>query len=90
MPKLRQTPIISKKPGFLAKKLKTLTSSNYLRFYYFLLKLGTRFLLSNVYKRVSGIFFILFTSGVINKSVKKECVETMSFLIFANNSHNLL
>ena len=53
IPKLRQTFIISKKPGFLSEKSKTLTSSNYHRFYYFLLKLCTCFLLSNVYKRVS-------------------------------------
>ena len=31
-------------------------------------------------------FFILFGSWVINKRVKNEFVETMSFLIFANNS----
>ena len=47
---------------------------------------NTRFLLNKVYKRVYGIFFILFRSWVINKSVKSEYVETSSFLIFANNS----
>ena len=31
MPKLRQTSIISKKPGFLPEELKTLTSSNFHR-----------------------------------------------------------
>ena len=31
-------------------------------------------------------FFILFRSWVINKIVKNECIETTSFLIFANNS----
>ena len=31
-------------------------------------------------------FFILFRSWVINENVKNECVETRSFLIFANNS----
>ena len=31
IPKLRQTSIISKKPGFLCEKLKSLTSSNYHR-----------------------------------------------------------
>ena len=30
-------------------------------------------------------FFFLFRSWVINKSVKNKCVETRSFLIFANN-----
>ena len=32
IPKLRQTSIISKKPGFLSEKLKNLTSSNHHRF----------------------------------------------------------
>ena len=31
------------------------------------------------------LFFILLRSWVIKKSVKNECVETRSFLIFANN-----
>ena len=31
MPKLRQASVISKKPGCLSEKLKTLTSSNYHR-----------------------------------------------------------
>ena len=52
IPKLRQTSIISKKPGFLSEKLKTLRKFNYHRVSYFLLKLCTRFLLSNVYETV--------------------------------------
>ena len=32
IPKLRQTSIISEKPGFLSEKLKTLTSSNHHKF----------------------------------------------------------
>ena len=47
---------------FLPEKLKTLIHSNYHRVEYFLLKLGTRFPLTNVYKRVFGIFLILFRS----------------------------
>ena len=30
-------------------------------------------------------FFILFRSRVINESVRNECVETRSFLVFPNN-----
>ena len=56
LPKLRKTSPISKKPGFLSEKLKTLTSFNYHGVKYFLLKFCTCFLLSNVYKRVSGVF----------------------------------
>ena len=36
--------------------MKTLRSSNYPRVKYFLLKFWTRFLLTNVYKRCSGLF----------------------------------
>ena len=79
IPELIQKFIIYKKPGFLPQKSKALTSSNYHRIQYFLLKICTRFLLTNVYKRVFGISFILFISRAINKNVKNECVETRSF-----------
>ena len=58
--KIRQSSIVFKKPGFLSKKLKTFTSSNYHRFQYFLLKLHIRYLLTNVYKRVFENSFCLF------------------------------
>ena len=38
IPKFRQGSIISEKPGYLSEKLKTLTSSNYDKVYYFWLK----------------------------------------------------
>ena len=60
--KLRQRSIAFEKPGILPENLKTLTSSNYPKVKYFLLKLRTRFLFTNVYKRVCGIFFISFKS----------------------------
>ena len=85
--KFRQSSIVCEKPGFLSEKLKPLTSSNYHRVQYFLLKLRTRFLHTNVYKRVFGIFFILFRSWVICK-IKKDLVSTHSFFTFLliNNS----
>ena len=43
-------------------------SSNYRRVQYFWLKLRTRFLLTNIHKRVCGMFFILFRSRVICKN----------------------
>ena len=58
----RQSSIVFDKPGILSENLKTLTSSDYPTVQYFLLKLRTRFLRTNVYKRISGIFFILFRS----------------------------
>ena len=57
-------------------KLKTLTNSNYHKSLIFF---GESFLLNNFYKRVFGSFIILFRSWVINKSVKREFVETRSF-----------
>ena len=55
--KFRQSSIVFEKPGILSENLKTLTSSNYPTVQYFLVKLRTRFLLTNVYKRVWGIFY---------------------------------
>ena len=60
--KFRQSSIAFEKPGFLSEKLKTFTSSNYHTLQYFLLTLRTPFLLTNVYKGMFGIFFILFRS----------------------------
>ena len=54
--KFRQSSIAFEKPGILSENLKNLTSSNYLRFQYLLLKLRTRFLLTNIYKECSGFF----------------------------------
>ena len=59
--KFRQSSVF-KKPGILSENLKTLTSSNYPTVQYFLLKLPTRFLLTNVYKKVCGIFVIFVIS----------------------------
>ena len=60
--KFRQNSIVFEKPGILPENLKTLASSNYPTVQYFLLKLCARFLLTNAYKRVRGIFLILFRS----------------------------
>ena len=68
--KFRQSSIVFEKLGILSENLKTLTSCNYPTVQKFLLKLCTRFLLINVYKRLSGFFFILFRSWIINKNVK--------------------
>ena len=84
--KFRQSSIVFEKPGILPENLKTLTSSNYPTVQYFLLKLRTRFLLTNVYKRVCGIFFILFRSWVICKNLKRPGFYTLVFYTFINNS----
>ena len=79
--KLRQSSIVFKKSGILSENLKTLTSANYPAVQYFLLKLCTRFLLTNVYKRVWGIHFILIRSWVICKN----CFLHTRFLYFYNS-----
>ena len=63
---------------FFSEKLKTLTSSNYHGVQYFLLKFRSQFLLTSVYKKMFGIFSILFRSWVICKN-KKHLGSTHSF-----------
>ena len=59
--------------------MKTLTSSNYHRVQYFLLKLRTRFLLTNLYKSYSWVI----------RKHKKICgFCTLVFYIFINNSRS--
>ena len=54
--KFGQTSIAFEKPVTFSENLKTLMSSNYPAVQYVLHKLRTRFLLTNAYKRVCGIF----------------------------------
>ena len=56
--KFRQNSIVFEKPGILFENLKTQASSNYPTVQYFLLKLCTRLLLTNAYKRVRRIFLV--------------------------------
>ena len=84
--KFRQSSIVFEKPGILSENLRTLTSSNYPTVQYFSLKLRTRFVLTNVYKSVCGIFFILCRSWVIWEKLKRPGFYTLIFYIFINNS----
>ena len=86
--RFRQGSIVFEKPGILSENLKNLTSSNYPTVQYFLLKLRTRFLLTNVYKRVCGIFFISFRSWVICKNLKRPRFYPFVFYTFINNSRS--
>ena len=75
IPKFSQSSIITEKPGKIEnfeqsekfEKLKTLTSSNYYRVYYFLLKFCTPLLLNNVYKRMFGVFLFCFDFQLLKK-----------------------
>ena len=75
--KFRQTSIIFEKTGILSKNLKTSTSSNYPTVQYFLLKLRTRFLLTNVYKKWCGFFLFCLDLELFPK-IKKDLVSTCS------------
>ena len=86
--KFRQSSIVFEKLGFLSEKWKTFTSSNYDRFQYFLLKLRTRFLPTNVYKRVFGIFLFFLDLELFAK-IKKDLVSTHSFFTFLSISQDL-
>ena len=77
--KFRQSSIVFEKPGILFENLKILTSSNYPIVQRFLLKLCTRLLLTNVYKRVCGIFLFCLDWRFLQK-LKKNLVCTHSFL----------
>ena len=79
--KFRQSSIVFEKPGIFSESLKILTSSNYPTVQYFFLKLRTRFLFINVYKRVCGIFLFHLDLELFAK-IKKDLVSTDSF----NNS----
>ena len=76
--KFRQSSIVFQKPGILSGNFKILTSPSYPRVQYYLLKLRTRFLLTNVCKRLCGIFFTLFRSELFAQ-IKKDLVSTHSF-----------
>ena len=73
--KFRQSSIVFEKPGILSENLKSLTSSNYPTVQYLLLKLRTRSLLTNVYKRMCGIFLFYLDLELFEK-VKQDLVST--------------
>ena len=79
--KFRQRSIVFETAGILSENLETLTSSNYPTVEYFLLKLCTRFLLTNVYKGVCGIFLFCLDLELFSK-IKKDLVSTHLFFIF--------
>ena len=77
--KFRQSSIIFEKPCIWSENLKTLTSSNYPTMKHFLLKLRTRFLHTNVNKRVCGIFLFYLDLALFPK-IQKDLVSAHSFL----------
>ena len=86
--KFRQSSIVFEKPGILSENLKTLTRSNYPRVQYFLLKHRTNFLLTNVYKRLFGIFLFCLELELFAKIKKTWFPHTRFFTFFINNSRS--
>ena len=76
--KFRQSSIVFEKPGILPENLKTLTSSNHPTVQCSLLKLRTRFLLTNVYKRMCEIFLFYLDLELYAK-IKEDLFSTHSF-----------
>ena len=76
--KFRQSSFVFERPGILSENLKTFTSSNYPAVQYFLQKRFTRFLLTNVYKTVWGIFLFCLDLELFAK-IKKDLVSIHSF-----------
>ena len=86
--KSRQSSIVFMKPGILSESLKTLTSSSHPTVQYFLLKLCTRFLLTNVYKRVFGIFLFCLDLELFAK-IKKTWFLHSFFFTFLLTTQDL-
>ena len=85
--KFRQSSIVFEKPGISSESLKTLTSSDYPTVEYFLLKLGTRSVLTNAYKKVWGIFLFCIDLELFAK-IKKTWFLHNRFYTFINNSRS--
>ena len=88
IPKLRQNSIISKKPAFLSKNWKLWRAPTMIEFDTFCWNFAHVFYLVMSLIALAWFFLIYFRSWVIHKSVKRECVENRSFLIFANTSRS--
>ena len=82
----RETSIVSKKPGLLSEKQKTLTIFKYHRVQYFLLRFCTYFLLNNVYKKMFGIFFNFVQILSYLEVFKMTLFLKRFFYIFVHNS----
>ena len=87
MQKFRQSSTVFEKPSILSENLETLTRSDYHTVQYFLLKPRTRFLLTNVYKRVCRSFLFCLDLELFAKIRQTWFLHTR-FYIFSNNSRS--
>ena len=79
--KFRQRSIVFKKPGIFSKNMKTLTRFKLPTVQHFLLTLRTRFLLTNIYKRVCGIVLFCLDLELFAK-IKKDLGSTNPLFTF--------
>ena len=79
--------IVFEQPIILSENWKTLTSSNYHTVQYFLMKLWTHFLLTNVDKKEYGIYLFCLDLSYMQK-LKRPGFRTLVFYIFINNSRS--
>ena len=86
--KFRQSSIAFEKPGILSENLRNLTSSNYLRFQYLLLKLHTRFLLTKILQKNVRDFFYFDQIFSYLQKLKRPSFYALVFYIFVNNSRS--
>ena len=86
--KFRQSSTVFEKPGFLFENLKALTSSNYPRVQYFLLKLRIRFLIFQCLLKGVLDFLFCINLEIFAKIKKARFLETRFFYIFINNSRS--
>ena len=70
--KFSQSTIVFDKPDILSENMKTLTSSNYPRVQHFLLKLGTRLLLTR--------FLLSYLPTYLFANINKTCFPHTRFL----------
>ena len=82
MQKIRQSSTVFEKPGILFENVKILKDSNYPTVQYVLLKLCIRFLFTNVYKRVCGIFLKFCLDLEIFGKITKTWFQYTCFLHF--------
>ena len=88
MQKFRQSSIVFKRSCILFKNFKALRSSNYPTVQYFLLKLRTPFLLTNVFNKVCGILFYFVQIVSYFQKLKRPGFQILLFDIFINNSRS--
>ena len=79
--------IVFEQTIILSENWKTLTSSNYRTVQYFLMKLCTHFLLTNVDKKEYGIYLFYLDLSYMQK-LKRPGFRTLVFYIFINNSRS--